>query len=104
MSGYILAPTAQEDLVEIRDYYQQEASYGIERHLLAEFVDAFRTIAKTPGIGHRREDLAENRPVLFWRMRDYLIVYRAATDPVEIVTIARGSRDIVTIITRRVLS
>ena len=51
MSGYILAPTAQEDLVAIRDYYQKEASYRIARQMLAEFVDAFRTIAKTPGIG-----------------------------------------------------
>ena len=92
MSGYILAPAAQEDLVAIRDYYLKEASYRIARQMLA--------IAKTPGIGHKREDLAENRPVLFWRTRDYLIVYRAATDQVEIVTIARGSRDIVTILKR----
>jgi|SRR5471030_1860462 toxin ParE1/3/4 len=103
MSGYILAPSAQEDLVAIRDYYLKEGGYQIARQMLVEFVDAFRAVAKTPGIGHRREDLAENRPLRFWPTRDYLIVYRAATDPVEIVTIARGSRDIVTILKRREL-
>ena len=69
--------------------------------MLAEFVEAFRQVARTPGIGHKRGDLAESRPVLFWPMRDYLVVYRAGTDPVEIVTIARGSRDVASIIKRR---
>jgi plasmid stabilization system protein ParE len=103
MSGYILAPTAQEDLVAIRDYYLEEAGYRIARRMLVEFVEAFRTIARNPGIGHKREDLAGARRLLFWSMREYLIIYRAATDPVEIVTLARGSRDIATIIRRREL-
>jgi plasmid stabilization system protein ParE len=101
MSGYKLAPPAQEDLASIRDYYQREAGYRILRRMLAEFVEAFRLIARTPSIGHKREDLAEKRPILFWPVRDYLIVYRVTTDPVEIVTIARGSRDVATIIQRR---
>ena len=71
MRGYILSPTAQEDLVAIRDYYLKEAGYRIARQILAEFVEAFRLIAKNPGIGHKREDLAENRPILFRSMRDY---------------------------------
>jgi toxin ParE1/3/4 len=100
MSGYKLAPPAQEDLAA-RAYYQREAGYRIVRRMLAEFVEAFRMIAKTPGIGHRREDLAEKRPVLFWPVRDYLIIYRVATDPVEIITIARGSRDVAAILKRR---
>jgi plasmid stabilization system protein ParE len=101
MTGYILAPTAQEDLVAIRDYYLREASYRVARHMVVEFVEAFRAIARNPGIGHKREDLAENRPVLFWGMKDYLIIYRAGTKPVEIMTIARGSRDVARIIEQR---
>jgi plasmid stabilization system protein ParE len=100
---YILAPTAQEDLVAIRDYYLNEAGFRMARQMLAEFVNAFRTIARHPGIGHRREDLAESRPVLFWPMRDYLIVYRFGTHPVEIVMIAHGSRDVARVISRRQL-
>jgi len=101
MSRYILAPAAQEDLVAIRDYYLKEAGYRIARQMLVEFTKAFQTIARTPGIGHRREDLAGDRPVLFWSMRDYLIIYRAAAKRVEIVTIVRGSRDVAVILRRR---
>jgi plasmid stabilization system protein ParE len=98
---YILAPAAQEDLVAIRDYHLEEAGHRIARQMLVEFVEAFRTIARNPGIGHRREDLAESRPVLFWPMRDYLIVYRSGTNPVEIVMIVHGRRDVTRIIARR---
>lgn len=101
MSRYILAPAAQEDLVAIRDYYMKEAGYQIARQMLVEFTKAFQDIARTPGIGHQREDLAGDRPVLFWTMRDYLIIYRAATKPVEIITIVRGSRDVTVILRRR---
>jgi len=38
MTGYILTPTAQEDLVAIRDYYLEEAGPGIARQMLVEFV------------------------------------------------------------------
>ena len=96
MSRYILAPAAQEDLVAIRDYYLAEAGYRVARQMLAEFTKAFQTIARTPGI-----DLAGDRPVLFWPMRDYLIVYRATINPVEIITIVRGSRDVAVILKRR---
>jgi antitoxin ParD1/3/4/toxin ParE1/3/4 len=71
--------------------------------MMVEFVDAFRFLAHTPGAGHRREDLAEDRPILFWSMRDYLILYKSNTSPLEIITIARGSRDLLTIIGRREL-
>lgn len=101
MSRYILAPAAQEDLVAIRDYYLKEAGYRMARHMLVEFTKAFQTIAHTPGIGHKREDLAGDRLVLFWPMRDYLIICRSATKLVEIVTIVRGSRDVAIILKRR---
>ena len=101
MSSYILAPAAQEDLVAIRDYYLKEAGYRIARQMLVEFTKAFQTIAHTPAIGHPREDLAGDRPVLFWPMRDYLIIYRSVAKPVEIVTVVRGSRDVATILKRR---
>jgi plasmid stabilization system protein ParE len=101
MSGYILAPTAREDLVAIRDYYLNEAGSRIARQMVVEFVEAFRAIARNPGIGHKREDLAEDRPVLVFTMRDYLIVYRTAVKPVEIVMIARGSQDLAKIVKRR---
>jgi toxin ParE1/3/4 len=101
MSGFILSPTAQRDLTDIRDYYLEEAGHRVARQMLVEFVEAFRVLTRTPGAGHKREDLAEDRPILFWPMRDYLILYRPGTVPLEIITIARGSRDIPGIIGNR---
>lgn len=101
MNRYLLTPTAQADLIAIQDYYLEEAGYSVARQMLEEFVAAFRFLGRTPGAGHRREDLAEDRPILFWAMRDYLIIYKPVTDPLEILTIARGSRDIPAIIKRR---
>jgi plasmid stabilization system protein ParE len=56
MSGYVLTPTAQEDLAGIRDYYLDEAGYRIARQMHVEFVEAFRFLARAPGAGHKRED------------------------------------------------
>jgi plasmid stabilization system protein ParE len=101
MSGYILSPTAQEDLTAIRGYYLDQAGYRIARQMLVEFVDAFRFLSRTPGAGYKREDLAEARPILFWPMRDYLILYKAVSSPLQIVSIVRGSRDVTALIERR---
>jgi len=101
MSGYILIPVAQEDLADIRDYYLEEGGYRVARQMLVEFVETFRFLARTPGAGHKREDLAEDRPILFWPMRDFLILYRTGTSPLEIITIARGSQDLPKVIGRR---
>lgn len=103
MSGYVLAPTAQEDLTAIRNYCFEKADARFARQMLVEFVKAFRLIARTPGAGHRREDLAEDRPVLFWPVRDFLIIYKRDSSPVQIVTIARGTRDIPILISKRAM-
>ena len=103
MSGYILTVTAQEDLIQIRDYYLEKAGRRVARQMLVEFVKTFQFLAKTPGAGHKREDLAEDRSVLFWPMRDYLVLYKSRTSPLEIVTIVRGSRDVPSTIRRRAL-
>ena len=101
MTDYLLIPVAQEDLAAIRDYYLEEAGYRVARQILVEFVETFRFLARTPGAGHKREDLAEDRPILFWPMRDYLILYKPGTNPFEIITIARGRQDLPRIIGRR---
>jgi plasmid stabilization system protein ParE len=103
MRGYILSVPAQEDLAGILSYYSEEAGYRISRKMAVEFVAAFRKIAKNPGIGHRREDLVESRAILFWLVRDFLILYRTSEVSVEIVMIARSSRDIAQLVRRREL-
>jgi len=101
MSRYVLMPAAQDDLAAIRDYYLEEAGYGVARQMLVEFVDTFRFLARTPGAGHARPDLAEDRPILFWPLRDYLILYKPQTDPLQILSVFRWTRDTPHLIGRR---
>ena len=103
MNAYRLSPAAQTDLIKIRDYYLAEAGYKIARQMLVEFTEAFRFLAHNPGAGHKREDLAEARPVLFWVVRDYYVIYKIPSEPLLIIMIIRASRDLPTIFVRREL-
>jgi len=100
VTRYKLSPFAQRDLLDIRDYYLEQGSQRAARKMLTEFVEAFRSIARTPGMGHRRPDLAGDRELLFWPVLDYLILYRSDRRPIEIVTVVRGSRDIPVVLAR----
>ena len=101
MIQYHLTPSAKRDLVEIRDYYLEVAGVRVARRMVGELFEAFRFLVKFPDAGHRREDLAEERPIRFWTVRDYLILYQPATDPLLILMIVRGSRDVPALLSRR---
>jgi len=65
--------------------------------------NAFEALGRTPGVGHRREDLT-SYPVLFWPVGAYLIIYRADRRPIEIGRLTQGSRDIPAFLRRRIRS
>ena len=60
-----------------------------------------KRLGKTPGMGHRREDLT-SYSVLFWPVGAYLVIYRAEPRPIEIVAVTQGSRDIPAFLNRRI--
>jgi plasmid stabilization system protein ParE len=92
VTRYILSEGADRDLDRIWDYIA-ENSVASADEWIARLFDAFDTISNTPGIGHKREDLTDY-PVLFWPVGAYLIIYRALSQPVEIVAVTQGARDI----------
>jgi plasmid stabilization system protein ParE len=55
---------------------------------------------QTPGVGHRREDLTTH-PVLFFPVGAYLIIYQVERQPIGIVAVTQGSRDIPAFLHRR---
>ena len=55
--------------------------------------DAFVLLASRPGIGHSRDDLKE-RPLKFWSVYSYLVVYDPASDPLTIVAVLHAARDV----------
>ncbi len=94
MSAYVVAPAAQDDLLVIWHYYAEEVrGPDLADRMLGEIVTGFHTIAKTPGIGHLRNDLSAE-PLRFWAVRKYLIIYRSDTAPIEIARVLHGARDV----------
>lgn len=99
MKRFVLAPEAAEDLDEIWEYIARDDIDAADR-FLAKLHTEIGALAETPGMGHRRKDLAEDRSLLFWPVGNYLILYRANKEQIEIVAIVR-SRDIPSLIRRR---
>ena len=100
MSRYVLGAGADLDLDEIWEYIAADDVEAADRWI-GKLFEAFEALAQTPGMGHRREDLTAY-PVLFWPVGAYLIIYRADRQPIEIVAVTQGSRDVPAFLTRRV--
>ena len=92
MSGYVLSRPGEKDLDEIWEYIAADSVEAADR-LIGKLFDAFEDLARNPGLGHTRKDLTR-RPVLFWPVGRYLVIYRASRRLLEIVGIAHGSRHI----------
>ena len=100
MSGYVLSVDADFDLDDIWEYIGADSIEAADRWI-GKLFDAFEVLGRTPGMGHRREDLT-SFPVLFWPVGAYLIIYRAQRHPIEIVAVTQGSRDIPAFLHRRI--
>jgi plasmid stabilization system protein ParE len=92
VKSFRLSPEAANDIEEI---WRHIADDNIEaaRRVRMELLHACRHLARNPGIGHRRQDLT-TRPVRFWPVYSYLIVYREGGKPLEIVRVLHGARDV----------
>lgn len=93
MSRYVLTAEAQQDLQQIRDYLLKEAGFRVARHVLSSIVAAFHSLVRTPGQGHRREDLTSREELRFWAVFSYLIVYRIDRRPLTVVAVLHGKRN-----------
>jgi plasmid stabilization system protein ParE len=96
---YVLAPEAARDLVTIWRYVNKESSRET-----ADRVESIRSkiafLADTPGARHWRRDLTSAH-VRFFAVYSYLIVYRPETNPLQVVNVLHGSRDVERILTGR---
>lgn len=92
MSRYILSPAAVEDLDSIWLFIAEDNLDAAER-VVAELEEACSRLAANPNIGHVREDLADSS-FRFWPVRSYLIVYRPATKPLQVVRFWHGARGV----------
>ena len=91
--NYYLSPAAHNDIEEIVDYLIKENPNAADK-----FVDilyeSLTLLAENPELGHYRHDLLVVSNVKFWTFKwHYLVAYKP-TDPIEIVRVLSGYRDI----------
>lgn len=96
---YLISPAAADDLEAIWEYIARDSFDAADR-FLEKFHREIQAIAKNPRIGHPREDLVLDRPLLFWPVGNYLIIYRAINGTVEFLAVVR-SRDIPSLVQSR---
>jgi plasmid stabilization system protein ParE len=92
MSLYVLSNGAERDLDSIWEYIARDSVDAADRWI-GTLYQAFDSLAASPGMGHRRQDLT-SLPVVFWPVGRYLILYRVRGTLIEIVAVTQGSRDI----------
>jgi len=91
-----LSPEAAGDIREIWEYIAED-SVRAARKVRLQLVDACQRIAANPRMGHTRTDLTR-KPVLFWPVGSFLIIYDPVPKPVEIVRVLHASRDVTPLI------
>lgn len=92
MNTYVLSRGAAQDLDDLWDDVAEESVDAADR-LIGCLFESFEELAHFPGMGHKREDLT-NFPVLFWPVGNYLVIYRGQQNPIEIVAVVHGKRDV----------
>jgi len=92
VTRYLLTRSAQRDIEAIWEYIAEDRIDAADR-VLDALETAMRRLAKTPGIGHWREELADKRH-RFFAVHSYLIVYRCGTEPLQILRVLHAARDV----------
>jgi toxin ParE1/3/4 len=96
MKRYVLTPSAKRDINDIWDYISNDSIEAADR-ALDGLESAMLKLAKSPAIGHWREELADKRH-RFLLVYSYLIVYRHEAKPLQIVRVLHAARDVQSIL------
>ena len=92
MRNYTYSSAAYQDLEEIFDYIAKDNLMAAHR-VWAEIEAALAMPSERPLLGYRRPDWTDE-PVRFWAVRSYVIVYRPDSQPLQVVRIIHGARDV----------
>jgi plasmid stabilization system protein ParE len=69
--------------------------------VVGSIVREFHVLARTPGQGHRRDDLTQREELRFWSVFSYLIVFRIDRKPFTIIAILHAKRDVQQLLNER---
>jgi len=96
MGRYLLTLRAKTDVRDIVDFIRQRNPEAAKR-VRRELQDSMRRLADFPGMGHARDDLADET-VRVWAVYSYLIIYRPEQKPLEVIRVVHGARDLRTLV------
>lgn len=99
MSRYQFTPQAVDDLFEIWSYIARDSAQAANR-VEAAVHSACAFLAEGPFRGRTREDITR-LPLRFWTVQafpNYIIVYDPQSNPLQIIRILHGSRDVLAIL------
>jgi plasmid stabilization system protein ParE len=91
MSGFVLAPAAAADIESIAAFLDDHAPHATDA-VLDALRESMTRLGANPGLGHIREDLADE-PLRFYAVWSYLVIFRVTTR-VEIVRVIHAARDV----------
>ena len=83
---------AQEDLYGIWVYIARDSVHAANR-VEQEMHETFAALSSMPRLGHLRKDLT-TRPVLFFSIYSYLIVFEPELKPLRILAVLHGYRNV----------
>lgn len=95
MPGFVLSQEATGDLREVHDYIAADDP-AAARRVLEDLRTAMHRLADHPGLGHLREDFADEA-LRVWTVHSYLVIYRPDARPLQVVRVLSGYRDIATL-------
>jgi len=94
-----LAADAERDLFEIWCRIAGD-SVDLANRIEGEFHDLFASLARMPHQGHIRKNLTR-RPVLFFPLYSYMVIYQPEVTPLRIMAVLRGKRNLKRILRER---
>ncbi len=93
---FLLSAQAAQNITDIYEYLAERNLQAAEK-IRIDLWQGMQKIAGMPFIGHARKDLT-SRPVLFWNVRNFLIIYLPDSSPIEIVAVLHAKRNLAKIL------
>jgi len=91
MSRFVVHPAASLEINEIWEFIAAENLNAADR-ILDELRESFEKLADLPEMGFRREELT-SKPLRFFPVRDFLIVYAPEEKPLLVVAVLHARRN-----------
>jgi plasmid stabilization system protein ParE len=98
--SYILSPEAIDDLSEIWQYVSTQSGASIADEIEEDIFKTLDLLEQFPKAGHPRIDLT-SRPVLFFPVQKYMIVYQDTPERIFIHAVLHSARNLRRILKER---